>query len=341
MLSKTSISVARDLEDLEKHLAGFILLPLSNPKYLQYLASYFRLNIEFLTIRIDGCHIFSPIFIMKPSGMMFSRLLRYGDVSPFGFGGHISLLEWTSGRGDPATLSNGLNVLISFCLRELGLKYVKLKVNTYPYRFSDNELSKIRPTRERNIHSSLYFNSDYIMEAKDVPEAWKLIGKKSRNVVRKAERRQLKFRLGNQSDVGTFFSIWRDDISKRHQAEANVYPDFFRGLVNEVPNEVLLTVVEDRLGVIGGTFSLIQNQTLTFLAYTTKKETQQSGSKNYLLWKTIEYALLNRGVRVIEYGESIRESSSASFKRHMGAVEYPIIGIRVFKKPYHLFSRFR
>lgn len=334
-----SIYIIRN--NLEKRLSDFPLLPLSNPKYLQYLASYLKLDVEFLMGCINGYYIFSPVFIKKSRYCGLSRFLRYGNNSPFGLAGSPLLLkDWVSSDGylDFPILRSGLSALIAFLFRELGLKYVKLKVSTYPHRFSDDKLINLTPYGH-NIHLLLNLSSaDYLMEAKDISEYWKKIGKKSRNTIRKAERYGFKFRIGNQSDVDAFFSLWKDEIYKMHGIRVGVGPEFLLGLMNKMRDEALLTVIEDRSGeILGGAFSLIYKRAITFLMWSTKEEIQRLGSKNYLIWKTVEYALQNKGVRIIDYGESLRGSGSASFKMHMGGEEYTTVEIRAFKKPYHLF----
>lgn len=335
MINVQKLIQVKDIDHLEKILRTSSALPTLNPKYLEFLAFYFSFDLIHILIYGKNYHIYSPLFIVRSRNTSFLKFLRYGNTSPYGLGGYVLLIKDTPEKFlNLKNVNKGLSKLIKFILFEKKLYHIKMKIHSYPFGYTNDLLNCI--PRERNIFFHIDYVSDYIMRVNDINEAWKLFGKKSRNIVRKAEKYGFRFRIGTKKDISIFYKLWKTEVQKRYGIKVAVTPSFFYGLFEKIHGQTLLTVVEDDSGFIGGALTLTWNNSMTFLAWTTKMESQRYGSKTYLIWKTIEYALLNQKVKIINYGESFRGSGSALFKKHMGGNEYTVLKIQVFKKPFNI-----
>ena len=153
----------------------------------------------------------------------------------------------------------------------------------------------------------------------DVPESelWARVGPKTRNLIRKAERRGLVARVGDPDrDLDAFYRTFAVNM---HRLGTPVYPRrFFHEIFREFPGDTMLILVEDGSWVAAAA---------VVIAFGGRAELHWAGSRleslpaapNMLLYWWVLLTASRRGLREVGLGRSTEGSGPYRFKKQWRA----------------------
>lgn len=166
-------------------------------------------------------------------------------------------------------------------------------------------------------------------------DMWLSLPKKTKNMVRKAEKSDLVFKQSWESLDG-FYAVYKDRfISKMLAIKPREYfeklPEMFNGDVH------LLSVTQNGK-VVGGMIFLKTGKAVTYLYNASEDEAMRNGGNNLLMWKAMKY-FYSQGAEFIELGESTKDGAVYNFKKRLSK---NIKGIDIFymDKDYREYNDF-
>ncbi|GJM44158.1 MAG: hypothetical protein DHS20C21_10000 [Gemmatimonadota bacterium] len=171
------------------------------------------------------------------------------------------------------------------------------------------------PVREKKISMSLPLHDDLDL-------LWKDVGSKVRNLVRKAEKADLKARhsQGDQ-DLDAFYDVF---VENMRDLGTPVYSGrFFREVFREFPDDVRMTVVE-KDGRVAAAGICVAQGGFTEIHWAASRRDMLRSSPNMLLyWECISTAA-REGLTEFCFGRSTEDSGPYRFKKQWGAQPTPL-----------------
>ena len=154
------------------------------------------------------------------------------------------------------------------------------------------------------------------IEGKTLDEVWKKdLNKKSRNMVRKAEKNKLKIKISNSKrELGNFYPLY---LNKMREFKTKPYTlDSLNYLMECWKGVYIFNVYLDEEPIAGGTMILYKD-TITSQLAASNPDHLSYAPNNFLYWKMIEFAF-EKNCKLVNYGPSLLNDPVAKFKRSMG-----------------------
>lgn len=154
---------------------------------------------------------------------------------------------------------------------------------------------------------------------RDPDVSWNRLEKKTRNCVRKAMKNGLEIRVG-QEELPAFYEVLAENM---HAKGAPIYGlEFMRILIEALGDraEILTVWKEDR--AIAGAL-LISHRKRVTVPFASSRPDSLSMSPNHLLYWEIIRRSAARGMEVLDFGRSLRNSGPLRFKRSWGSEVLP------------------
>jgi len=156
-----------------------------------------------------------------------------------------------------------------------------------------------------------------LIDLESDPEVlWSRFNPKLRQTIRKAEKSGLQITVGSEENIERFYDVFSANM--RELGSPVYHKDFFRAVLSEFPNEMLIFAVTYRGKTIGAAFvGLFKKRVEGFWASSLREYFDLSPNE-YLYWKQLEYAC-GHGYSRFDLGRSTKDSGSFKFKRKFGA----------------------
>ena len=143
--------------------------------------------------------------------------------------------------------------------------------------------------------------------------AWEGLRGKVRNCVRKAQRFGFEVRTG-PDEVAGFYDVLAENM---HRKGSPIYGfDWMRSLVEALGAEVITLRLDGR--TVSGALTLTFNGVITVPFASSRPSTFHMNPNNLLYWEIISRAC-SAGLRTLDFGRSLRDSSPLAFKLGWGA----------------------
>jgi len=149
----------------------------------------------------------------------------------------------------------------------------------------------------------------------DPQQVWESLRDKIRNCVRKAIKFKLELRTG-RSQLRAFYDVLADNM---HQKGAPIYGfHFMNELMEAMEGRVEIMTLWDRDKVVSGALILDHRDT-TYVPFASSRPSSLHMSPNNLLyWEIIKRSCL-KGMKLLDFGRSLKNSGPLAFKVGWGA----------------------
>ena len=163
---------------------------------------------------------------------------------------------------------------------------------------------------------------------KETPEEnWKALRNKVRNCIRKAERSGLKVHIGKDC-LSEFYDVVADNM---HSKGAPTYGfSFISEVVHEFGEDSEVITLRLNEEIIAELLLLFHKKTAYIPFASSRPGTLHMSPNNLLYWQIIYQSCL-RGMKILDFGRSQRDSGSLQFKLGWGAEIAP--------QPFLIYSR--
>ena len=153
----------------------------------------------------------------------------------------------------------------------------------------------------------------------DADAAWAGIRGKERNLVRKARENALSVRTGSE-ELPAFYDVLAENM---HRKGAPIYGRrFIEEVVREPGVRAEVVTVHHERRCVAGAVTLTFNRTMTIPFLSSRPDALHLRPNVLLVWDVIRRACA-AGLRTLDFGTSLRGSSSLRFKQHWGARTVP------------------
>jgi len=145
------------------------------------------------------------------------------------------------------------------------------------------------------------------------------IPRKTRAVLREAERHHLTLELGREG-LGAFLDLYA--LSLRNLGTPMFPRALFEGILEELPDSDI-GLVRECGRVIGAVMNLYHRETILPFFAGTAPEARDVGVNNFMYWAMLERGHA-RGYRVFDFGRSKADTGAFKFKKNMGMEPIPL-----------------
>jgi FemAB-related protein (PEP-CTERM system-associated) len=195
--------------------------------------------------------------------------------------------------------------------KKIGVDYIELRHNS-------------------NIFPDIYADTSratfYLKLPNDPEVLWRSLRPEKRNMVRKAIRAGLTFRVISSSQVPDFLPLFVriNTLNKRHLGSPFYGLSYFSSIYQHFPQQVHLFFVEtkDKIAV-GSAIGLSFNGRIVVPAAGSLPEFFPLAPNDLLYWGILEFACKN-GFSLFDFGRSPLNSGTFHFKRRWGAQTIPL-----------------
>jgi len=196
-------------------------------------------------------------------------------------------------------------------------KYIPVIINELKKQLKDGVYIKINDFRKNSDKNNKYSYAYVInIENKSKETLWlKNINKKSRNLIRKCEKNNLKINISKSSnELEKFYPIY-----KKRMIEFGSTPFNLKSLKYLLKNEkyIIFNVYKGSKILAGGTLVLENNKNLVLHLSASKKEYLAYSPNNFLYWEILKFAISKKFSKV-NYGPSLLSNNVSKFKGSMG-----------------------
>jgi hypothetical protein len=149
--------------------------------------------------------------------------------------------------------------------------------------------------------------------SEDGQSLWDLVPKKTKNIIRKAHKREFIFSQDWQKLL-EFYDVYK---MRQIQKNLNVFPlSFFQVLKETFKQRVVLMTALQENRVVAGMIFFLMPQISSYLFNASLESAQKDGVNNALMWEAMN-DFKERGIKNIELGESRMGSPVYDFKRRL------------------------
>ncbi|OCC14657.1 hypothetical protein DBT_1972 [Dissulfuribacter thermophilus] len=149
------------------------------------------------------------------------------------------------------------------------------------------------------------FPETFILEIKDdLDTMWKTMEGRSRNMVRKAEKKGVKLVKGegNVSEIEMFYEMLKIVFAKSNSLPPHplsLYKSIVKNLMPENRVLILSSVLNDEVIAMG--FFIYDDSEIHFLSGASLPEAYKTGANNFIQWNVIKFAV-NHGLKLYDLG---------------------------------------
>jgi len=165
----------------------------------------------------------------------------------------------------------------------------------------------------------------YILELnKNIDELWDSIGKKNRNMIRKAEKSGIEIEeLHDRSDVKIFYYLYLKTMKKLGSPPQPL--NFFEKIWDYFHEENLIIILSKYEGkYIAGSLYFVHKDTIHHSYNCSLEDFLRFGQNNFMQWYIIKWGC-ERGFKYLDFGRTRENAGNDLFKRRWGVkqVEMP------------------
>lgn len=158
----------------------------------------------------------------------------------------------------------------------------------------------------------------FILELdRGVKNLWKIIGRKNRNMVRKAEKNSVKIvEAKNKSDLRVFYGLYLKTMKKLgsppqpHKFFETIWDLFY-------PEKLIILLATYNDMYIGGSLFFLHKSTIHHAYNCSSKEYLGLGQNNLMQWYIIKWGNEN-GFKYLDFGRTRENAGNLLFKRRWG-----------------------
>ena len=226
------------------------------------------------------------------------------------FGRHLVSLPYVNEAG---VLTDELETTRNLIYRTIEMSH-KLRVRRVELRnrmpYASSNLSPIRTDKVRML----------LPLASDHDGLWSQIGSKPRNLIRKAEKNDLKVQFGGSELLNAFYHVF--SINMRDLGTPVFSKQFFGAILHHMKRDAELCVVWQDHQPIAAALLTHQGETTEVPSASALRAYNHTSCNMILYWHLLQRAQA-RGAKVFDFGRSSVDSGTYRFKKQWGAMPYP------------------
>ena len=172
---------------------------------------------------------------------------------------------------------------------------------------------------KENFFQNLSFSTKTTLELyleKTEEENWNNLRSKTRNMIRKSFKSNLKSEFGFQN-IKVFYDIYVKNMIKKNLPIHSL--DFFLNMKEFLKENVELIVAKKNNIIIGGIIILFSKKIATYPFQSALPEYLDASPNQFLIWETIKKCIKNKIYR-LDMGESTEDGSVYNFKKNFGGI---------------------
>ena len=152
---------------------------------------------------------------------------------------------------------------------------------------------------------------------REAKELWKIIGRKNRNMVRKAEKNGVKIvEAVNKNDLSVFYGLYLKTM-KKLGSPPQPYKFFETIWDMFYPKKVIIILAKCNDKYIGGSLFFLHKDTIHHSYNCSLKEHLGLGQNNLMQWHIIKWGNEN-GFKYLDFGRTRKNAGNVLFKRRWG-----------------------
>lgn len=240
-----------------------------------------------------------------------NNILPLAYVKSILFGNRLISLPFADYGGPCLANNKSIDILIT----EAEETAKKLDVDFIEIR-SPSEVSFESLIEHGFIKRDDYFTFQLRLDSQ-LDKLWDSIGKKNRNMVRKAEKKSIKIiRASDIDDLKLFYIIYLDTM-KRLGSPPQPYK-FFKEIWHLFyPNRILLLLATCGTEYVAGSLFFLHKNIIHHSYNCSLKEHLGSGQNNMMLWYAIKWGNEN-GFKYLDFGRTRENAGNVLFKKRWG-----------------------
>ena len=172
---------------------------------------------------------------------------------------------------------------------------------------------------KQKIFQNLIFSTKTTLELyleKTEEENWNKLRSKTRNMIRKAFKSNLKSEVGFQN-IKDYYDIYVKNMINKKLPIHSI--DFFINMKKFLKNNVELIVAKKNNTIIAGIIILFSKKVVTYPFQSALSEYLETSPNQFLIWETIKKCTENKIYR-LDMGESTEDGNVYNFKRNFGGI---------------------
>ena len=184
---------------------------------------------------------------------------------------------------------------------------------------------------KQKFFQNLTFSTKTTLELyldKTEEENWNKLRSKTRNMIRKSFKSNLKSEAGFQN-IKAFYDIYVKNMIKKNLPIHSL--NFFLNMKEFLKENVELIVAKKNNIIIGGIIILFSKNVVTYPFQSALSEYLDTSPNQFLIWETIKKCIGNKIYR-LDMGESTEDGSVYNFKKNFGGIPKKIFYYNNLKK---------
>lgn len=202
------------------------------------------------------------------------------------------------------------------------------------------EINSSECASQGSSENAIAYNYYLDIKGKSEKNLWeKYVDRKSRNLIRKAEKEGLKATISSKlEDLDKFYPIYVDRMKRFDKKPYK--KEHFEFILNNHKDSFILNAFNDE-EVVAGAFLIIFKKELQNPYAASKQSALNLSPNNFVYWEMIKFGL-KKHCDKINYGPSLKTDNVSKFKKSMGGIPVLAEGHIVLSKPlFALFKRAR